>query len=337
MNNTVPDIIGNLLRAMDSAGDGFVSSLYGQIAYVLHGYFVLLLTLYVIWWGYTVISGSATVSPLEAAERLAKVVFIFWIATNWGPFSKSLYTLIQYLPEQLAAHIIPLISHNGDVKSVNDIPVMFNRLYAATIELVGQIYNGTLQDTFAALFSTTLIVVTLLFVGASLAGLIIAKVMLNIVLALAPVWIILALYKYSSRFTAGFLSATVNLVIQQILIYGFLAFYYHVVILALDFSGRTVGNSFVEGRFSQVMPLLLVMIIGIYVLIRIPSIAFMITGGAHSVGGSISAALTKSREGKWRPSELSHGGRATLNYARREAVRASIQKEAARNSMGGWG
>jgi type IV secretion system protein VirB6 len=346
MADANPSIIASLLLAVDKADKTFVETLYLGLADQLKIYFVGLLTVYVIWWGYSIISGTATASPLEAAERLAKVVFIYWIATNWGIFATALYEITQYIPEELASRIVEAISTaTGHTVSNTNIHGMLNNLYAMMLQLPAIFYSGTVQDTFAGLFSLLVIVMTLMFLGAVLAGIIIVKVMLNIVLALGPVWIILALYNYSARFTAGFLTITANLMVQQILIYGFLGFYYHLVtkaldaatngqieIAAADSSGQPIV-SVVDHKLAYVMPLMLVMMIGFYVLIRLPGLASAITRKAQQAAAHMSAAVARSTAGWWRRSAGADTARPIiLSAADHEAARISIQRETARNS-----
>ncbi|MBB2973353.1 type IV secretion system protein [Mesorhizobium sp. RMAD-H1] len=346
MADANPSIIASLLQAVDKADRTFVETFYLGLIDQLKMYFVGLLMVYIIWWGYSIISGTATVSPLEAAERLAKVAFIYWISTNWSIFAIALYDITQYIPEELASRIVEAISTTtGHTVSHAKIYGMLGDLYAMMLQLPAIFYGGTVQDTFAGLFSLLVIVMTLLFLGAVLAGIIIAKVMLNIVLALGPVWIILALYNYSSRFTAGFLTITANLMVQQILIYGFLGFYYHLVIKALetakngeigiaaaDSAGQPIV-SVVDHKLAYVMPLMLVMMVGFYVLIRLPALASTITGKTQQAATSISAAVARFATGWWRRTANTDAARPVyLSAADHEAARISIQRETARNS-----
>ncbi|WP_158259825.1 type IV secretion system protein [Phyllobacterium phragmitis] len=331
MPDTGPTIIASFLSAVDRADRSFVEKLYSGIATELTGFFTALLTIYVIWWGYSIISGTATASPLEAAERLAKAAFIYWIALNWAPFSDTLYTLTQSIPEILSRYVVKIISLTVDTEVNNtDIHEMLSWIYTTTLQLPNSLYIGTAQDTFAGLLSLAVIVLTLLFLGAALAGIIIAKVMLNIVLALGPVWIILALYNYSSRFTAGFLAIIANLMIQQILIYGFLGFYHPLVIKSLEATKMAVSG---ESAFAYVMPLMLVMMVGFYVLIRLPALASVIADRAQHAGSLMTAAIARSSTGWWhRASDADAVRPIFVSAADREAARTSIQREAARNS-----
>lgn len=341
MGGSVSTIISDLLNGIDHAGGNFVEVLYKRIGLYLDPVFFSMLVLYVIWWGYSIMAAKSSASPLEAAERLGKAMFIYWMVTNWAPFSDSLYTLVQSIPDILAQRIVKTlsVSTGGAGTELSGIPAMFDQLYAAAIKVVGQIYTGSLMDVFGGLLSIIIIIFTLLFIGVALAAIIAAKVMLFIVLALGPVWIILALFRYSYRFTDGFLTVCAQLVIQQVLIYGFLGFYFYMVTLSADVAQNGGGDD-IAGKLANVMPLLLVTVVGFYVLLQIPLIASTLTGGSplSAVGaysGMKRSVLGAGRAvgGVTRP--VGRAGQSFMRQStqgRRMQAAASIQREAARNA-----
>ena len=353
MSGSVSTIISDLLNGIDHAGGNFVEVLYKRIGLYLDPVFFSMLVIYVIWWGYSIMSAKSTATPLEAAERLAKAMFIYWLVTNWQPFADSLYTLVQKIPDILAQRIVKTISAStgaGGGTDVAGIPAMFDDLYTTTIKVVGQIYTGSLMDIFGGLLSIIIIIFTLLFIGVALAAIIAAKVMLFIVLALGPVWIILALFNYSYRFTDGFLTVCAQLVIQQVLIYGFLGFYFYMVTLSVNVAENGGGDD-IAGKLSHVMPLLLVTLVGFYVLLQIPMIAAVLSGGAPlSTVGAYSgmmrsiSGIGQTARGTYRAGRATYDrgvrplGRAGESFmrqstqGRRMLAAASIQREAAKNA-----
>ena len=146
-------------------------------------------------------------------------------------------------------------------------------------DVANQVYSGSFYDIFGALLSLLVLLSAILFAALAIAAIIAAKVMLFITLALAPIWIILWLYRWSSRMSEGFISLTTFLMIQQVLIYGFLGFYFSLVNAALNTA--TSGGATMDSKMSLVLPLVLVTIIGIYVLMQMPSIASILNGGGY--------------------------------------------------------
>ncbi|WP_353646197.1 type IV secretion system protein [Mesorhizobium sp. WSM2239] len=295
--NPVSTIISDLLNGVDQAGARFVEVLYKRVGLYSENLFFAMLVLYVVVWGYMQIFGRSTASPLEAAWRLGRAIAIYWFVTNWAPFSETIYTLVQSIPEILANRIVQTISSTTgtQVSSVDAVPAMFDGLYEATLRVVPLIYTGSLTDFFGALLAIIIIIFTLLFIGVAVAAIIAAKVLLFIILALGPVWIIMALFNYSFKFTEGFFTVTANLVVQQLLIYGFLGFYYYMVqlsVTAMDGGGGTD----ITGKLAHVMPLLLVTLVGFYVLLQVPIIAGILTGsGPIGTAGAIGSMWRSAR------------------------------------------
>lgn len=345
MGGQVSTIISDLLHGIDHAGGNFVEVLYKRIGLYLDPVFFSMLVIYFIWYGYSIMSSKSSASPLEAAERLGKAMFIYWIVTNWAPFADSLYVLVQKIPDILAQRIVKTISAStgGSGVDVSGIPAMFDGLYSTTVKVVGQIYTGSLMDIFGGLLSIIIIVFTLLFIGVALASIIAAKVMLFIVLALGPVWLILALFNYSYRFTDGFLTVCAQLVIQQILIYGFLGFYFYMVTLSVNVAENGGGDD-ITGKLSHVMPLLLVTLVGFYVLLQIPMIAGVLAGGAplstvgaysgmmRSLGGTAQTVRTAFDKGVRPVGRAGESFMRQSDQGRRMLAAASLQREAAKNA-----
>ncbi|TIW40433.1 MAG: type IV secretion system protein [Mesorhizobium sp.] len=331
------------MNGVDQAGTRFVEVLYKRIGLYSENLFFAMLVLYVVIWGYMQIFGRSTASPLEAAWRLGRAIAIYWFVTNWAPFSETIYTLVQAIPEILANRIVQTISSTTgtQVSSVDAVPAMFDALYEATLRVVPELYTSVLTDFFGALLAIIIIVFTLLFIGVAVAAIIAAKVLLFIILALGPVWIIMALFNYSFKFTEGFFTVTANLVVQQLLIYGFLGFYYYMVQLSVSAMEGGAGTD-ITGKLSHVMPLLLVTLVGFYVLLQIPIIAGILTGsGPIGTAGAIGGMLRSAR-GTMNNTVTRTTARVGGSFVRRstegrasfaEDMRAlNIQRETARNA-----
>ncbi|MER9375511.1 type IV secretion system protein [Mesorhizobium sp. M0491] len=339
----VSTIISDLLSGVDQAGARFVEVLYKRIGLYSENLFFAMLLLYVVIWGYMQIFGRSTASPLEAAWRLGRAMFIYWMVTNWAPFSETIYTLVQSIPEVLANRIVQTVSSTTgtQVSSVDAVPAMFDALYEATLRVMPELYTSVLTDFFGALLAIIIIIFTLLFIGVAVAAIIAAKVLLFIILALGPVWIIMALFNYSFKFTEGFFSVTANLVVQQLLIYGFLGFYYYMVQLSVS-AMEGGGGTDITGKLSHVMPLLLVTLVGFYVLLQIPIIAGILTGsGPIGTAGAIHG-IRRSARGTVDNAVTRTATRAGSSLLRRSAEgrprfaadvgKASIQRETAKNA-----
>lgn len=340
-------LISRLLGSIDDTGREFVSTIYEQLGSNMHGIFRLMLIIYVIWWGLNVMGGRESVSPIEAAYRLGRAMLIFWFVTSWDTFSGSIYVLVQSIPEEVGKAVMSGVAAagggGGGPSDPTAIGQLFDNLYEQGKRIAEQVYTGSLMDIFGAILAIVVLLAVLIFTGIAVAAIVAAKIMLFIVVALAPIWIILALYRWSFRFWDGFITLTANLIIQQILIYGFLGFYGNLINRSLNMAVN--GGSDITGKVAYVLPLILVTLIGIYVLHQITNLASVLSGGGlMQTTGAFGAAGHSSRFAGRAANVPVQGGvsfmrqstrgreRLASDISRRKAARDLIAANARQNS-----
>jgi type IV secretion system protein VirB6 len=192
-------IISDIFEKLDNIGETFIQNAYEGLAHQVNVVFGSMLTLYVLWWGYMILAGRDGFSVPEAAWRLGRAFFIYYMATNWGAFSATLYKLVQEVPNLISDTIIESIAGSGgtlDGGTGDTTGVV--KILDAVFETAGKIYEQVATGTFefvGALIGAIVFVVAMIFIAVAAAAILAAKLMLFITLALAPVFIILALYR----------------------------------------------------------------------------------------------------------------------------------------------
>lgn len=330
-------IISDIFAKLDGIGETFIKNAYDGLALQVNVLFGSMLTLYVIWWGYMILSGRDGFSVPEAAWRLGRAFGIYYMATNWGAFSATLYQLVQSVPNLISDTIIESIAGSGgalDGGTGDTTGVV--KILDAVFETAGKIYEQVATGTFeyvGALIGAIVFVVAMIFIAVAAAAILAAKLMLFITLALAPVFIILALYRWTFRFTDGWLLLMVNLMVTQTLMMAFLAFLYQLIELAIN----TANNTATESKLSYVAPFVIVCLLGIVVFRFIPAFAAAITGSATlekgdaALIGGHGTLLRIRREYTGRARILSRGigGRRTsvdVSSARARAIQQETEK-----------
>lgn len=288
-------IVSDFLTRLDQTGIGFVEQIYRAMATELGSIFRLILLLYVVWWGYDILRGRSSAMPLELAERLGRVVFVYAVATRWDVFATLIFEVVTKTPENLGNLIVDTIRGSGSAGTEagrSAVLNAFNTLYDAGVRLVGTVYTGTFYDIFGALLAAIILVAAMLFLGLALGILVAAKLLTYITLALAPIFIILAVFGITFRFTQGYVNLLVSLMISVILLYAFVGFYIEIVNVVIGFTGS--AGTGVAQKIGQVVPFIFVCICGFYVVLQIPSIAFAIAGAAADATQGGRAALFRS-------------------------------------------
>lgn len=337
---TATTIISDIFAKLDGIGETFIKNAYDGLALQVNVLFGSMLTLYVIWWGYMILAGRDGFSVPEAAWRLGRAFAIYYMATNWGAFSATLYQLVQSVPNLISDTIIESIAGSGgalDGGTGDTTGVV--KILDAVFETAGKIYEQVATGTFeyvGALIGAIVFVVAMIFIAVAAAAILAAKLMLFITLALAPVFIILALYRWTFRFTDGWLLLMVNLMVTQTLMMAFLAFLYQLIELAIN----TANNTATESKLSYVAPFVIVCLLGIVVFRFIPAFASAITGGA-AIGqgdsayiGGRQSYLRARYEGSGRMQILSNGLSRRRTSSDVQAARArAIQRETEKNGQ----
>ncbi len=333
-------IISDIFSKLDAIGETFIKNAYDGLALQVNVLFGSMLTLYVIWWGYMILAGRDGFSVPEAAWRLGRAFAIYYMATNWGAFSATLYQLVQSVPNLISDTIIESIAGSGgalDGGTGDTTGVV--KILDAVFETAGKIYEQVATGTFeyvGALIGAIVFVVAMIFIAVAAAAILAAKLMLFITLALAPVFIILALYRWTFRFTDGWLLLMVNLMVTQTLMMAFLAFLYQLIELAIN----TANNTATESKLSYVAPFVIVCLLGIVVFRFIPAFASAITGGA-AIGqgdsayiGGRQSYLRARYEGSGRMQILRNGLSRRRTSSDVHAARArAIQRETEKNGQ----
>lgn len=333
-------IISDIFAKLDGIGETFIKNAYDGLALQVNVLFGSMLTLYVIWWGYMILAGRDGFSVPEAAWRLGRAFAIYYMATNWGAFSATLYQLVQSVPNLISDTIIESIAGSGgalDGGTGDTTGVV--KILDAVFETAGKIYEQVATGTFeyvGALIGAIVFVVAMIFIAVAAAAILAAKLMLFITLALAPVFIVLALYRWTFRFTEGWLLLMVNLMVTQTLMMAFLAFLYQLIELAIN----TANNTATESKLSYVAPFVIVCLLGIVVFRFIPSFASAIVGGMPLGQGDTPAlggwrsTLWATRQGTGRARIMSAGLGKRRTAADVKVARArAIQRETERNGQ----
>lgn len=151
--------------------------------------------------------------------------------------------------------------------------------------------TGGITNPGAYIIAAMLLIVMAILVGYALFLVILAKLFLWLLLALAPIFIILLLFDVSSRFFSGWLSTLVNYFVVQVLVYAFLAFY---ISMTQSFFDRVIAaNGATKVTLTEIAPILLIGTIGILLLAQITHVASAISGGIAMGAPSLSSAVRR--------------------------------------------
>ena len=310
------------LARVDQIGTTFVQNAYQQLAQALTGsgggvnVAALILTLYVIVWGFGLWFGTARGGPLEAAFRLFRVFLIYTMATSWGDFQAFAYAFFNDTPSAIGnAMLGAAASANNtglgvNLTSVNAVQTALTNVWNSTLTLASAFtQNAGYLSAGPYIFAGIMVVAVALLIAYAVFVITLAKLFLWLLLALAPIFILLLLFGFTSALFSGWIRTLVLYFVVQVLIYAFLAFFLALSQQYFDAAAGVAANQ--TATFGNVGPIIVVALIGFFLLMQIPTVAANIVGGfalgvpsirrglhnASAAAGRMGGAARASRDG----------------------------------------
>ncbi|UVK49178.1 type IV secretion system protein (plasmid) [Mesorhizobium sp. AR07] len=281
--------ITTLLQSVDQLGQNYVSTAYRALANAATsgggtGVAGLLLTLYVIFWGVGIWQGTASGGPADHAFRLLRAFTIYALATSWNDFQTLVYNLMNEGPSAIGNALLSAVTtadNTGtavNLASVNGVQNALQNMWDTTNNATEAfLQNAGITNWGPYIFAAVFYVVMAVLIGFALFLIMLSKMFMWLLLALAPIFIILLLFGVTTRFFSGWLSALVQYFLVQVLVYAFLAFYVSLIQQTIDTLNGVANTK--SPTWATIGPVVLLAIIGILLLAQINNVAAAIAGG----------------------------------------------------------
>lgn len=272
------DIFGALTAKVDNMGTTAVETLYTSLGSSLQPVFWLALTIYVAFWGYQIIMGRSQVSPTEAAWRIGRVMLIYTMAFSWGEFSLLVVETFTSVANGIGTAVCSAVggtncgdAQGGATQGLSDIWIAANEVSAAVSKAGGTFGVGLM------ILSWIILIVAGLFVAFALFLIVYGKMALFVLLALAPIFICMALFQVSSAYFDGWLRACVQFALIPIVVFAFLSFF--LVLIDTTVTDMQAAAETGEVGMTIIGSFLLMCFTGFFLLSQVTSITALLTGG----------------------------------------------------------
>ncbi len=300
-----------LLQSVDQIGQNYVSTAYQALSSALTsggatGVGGLLLTLYVIVWGIGIWQGTASGGPADHAFRLFRAFLIYALATGWSDFQTFAYNGMNQGPSAIGNALLSAVTStnstgtSANLTSVDGVQSALQNMWDTTNSATEAfLQNAGITNWGPYIFAAVFYVVMALLIGFAIFLIILSKLFMWLLLALAPVFIILLLFGVTSRFFSGWLGALVQYFLVQVLVYAFLAFYVSLVQQSIDALNGVASSK--SASWATIGPVVLLAIIGTLLLAQINNVAAAIAGGVPISSariGSVLASVSGYRLGR---------------------------------------
>ena len=283
------NLITALLDSVDKIGATYVENAYTALASDMVvpgtngalGAGQLMLVLYVIYWGYEVWSGTARGTPTEIFWRLFRVFVIWTFAQQWYNFQFYVYNFLENVPNAIGNAIVGSMNvqmPGGAITSANGVASQLDNILGLTL---AGITSFTAQahwwNFLLDLMGVVVYAVVLFLVGYAAFLVILAKLFTWILLALAPIILLLALFRVTAIIVANWVKLLLEYFFLQILVYAFLAFFLTLSQSYFAALAQTVSGS-TGALWSDLLPIVLVGIIGFFLLTQLQVVAGSLVG-----------------------------------------------------------
>lgn len=265
-------LITPLLANVDAKVEAFARAAFGTVGGAIAPAVVAGGALILAWWGVLYATGRSQAPLPEFGERIAKIaVFAGLVAGTAGTFD-ILYGWFNAVPEGVGAALL------GGESPAAALDTFYAKGSALAQTLLSMFELSGTGFTWLVLGVVVWIACALL-AGFGAFLIILAKVSIAVLLAVAPIFIFLAMFQTTRSWFEGWLRGMLTQAMVLTLTYGCLAF---LLFVTADFVGavETAEASGAGVTFDQVGATVLVVIVGILLLAQVPTLASAVGGGA---------------------------------------------------------
>jgi type IV secretion system protein VirB6 len=302
------NLVANLSSTVDALGRSFTATTYGALATYLTPVLSGLLILYLVFWGFQFWQGRGDRNIIAASFRMLRLAVIFFIATSWGPFQLAIYQAATMAPLFISNNVMlnsVINPDNGKAMSVGTVAADISTIYTIAVKASMKIEReappvatapsqptadsektspgpvparrppANILDTVltTSLQAAIVWLSAAVFVGYAMFLMLFAKMALWVMLALAPIFIILLMFRIPSRFFAGWLTGTIQVMLVPIFLSTFLSFYILGVRAQIMVLYKAVGDNDTPLTIKDVAPFVLICFTGMFLMAQIAPFA----------------------------------------------------------------
>lgn len=276
MYNVFEFIDGQFKRPLET----FVSDGTSNIAEWVTGPLTAAVTLYVVLYGYLVLRGSVQDPVLEFAFRAMKLAIIVMLVKNAGEYQTYVTNVFfDILPREIAQAL-----NTGTTPSASTFDSLLDKGQASATDIWSR--ASWPVDIVTGIGGMMVIGVSFLVAGIGYVVSLYARLALAIVLAIGPIFIALAMFQSTRRFTEAWIGQLANFVILQVLVVAVGA----LLISCLD-STFTAIDAYTDVLMRPIA-LCAIGIAALYVFYQLPAIASALAAG----GASLAYGYTTARD-----------------------------------------
>lgn len=267
---------------IDAIGKNIVQSLYTALATDLLPVFWTVCTLFIIWWGYQMMYGKVGLSAGVFAERVGKIALIYVMAFSWGTYSPIVADTLTGAPDSLGTVICQAAATGQDCSASTSMAQSLTQIWTTAEATAAAVTaNAGTFGVALMIMGYVILILTGLFLVIASGLLILSKIALYLLLALGPIFIVFAMFEFTSGMFSGWLTSLFQTgIVLPAVVYGILG-----IMLSLIKTDQVLLLAGTAGGQTPTMkligPFVLICSASAYLLLQSQNYAHGIAGGAR--------------------------------------------------------
>lgn len=310
-------IAGFLFEYIQPALQNFMVDGSTNIVTIIAGPAVACLTIYVLFWGVAMASGQISEPFTEGMKRIIRMCIIVGLALTAGIYQGTVGEFFMQAPMEIAGQIV-LPGSNPIGDDINSMSTMLDEAAARGFDvaqrpwqegvvmnsksLTGISSEGLLYQGIAILLAT-IVVIT---VGVAAFLILVASLLLTVLLAVGPLFILFALLPATQRWFEAWLGQVVNYAFKVILVVLSAALMFKVLETFFEYM-TTMGTA--ELLMASIKAIAMAAVV-LGVMFSMSSVAAALGGGAAATASGAIGRLASMGAGTGRMLATGHSKRA---------------------------
>lgn len=218
--------ITELMATIDKQVQSYTFDAYHALVAAHINSIRLVVILYFIFLGYRFLTTKQEYTHIHFTRQILMVSICYFAATQWSFYSLFVYDLAMAIPNSVS---VALVSVVPNVPKQADAIDLLEYLWFSGLDIASTLWGAiSISAIHQGLMALGILTMTLLLVGYGLLVISLAKMIMAIGLALAPLFILLYLFNGSASLFFGWLKVVLTAMAKQIVIYAMIAMVYSI-------------------------------------------------------------------------------------------------------------
>ncbi|MFA6037087.1 MAG: type IV secretion system protein [Legionellales bacterium] len=216
--------ITELMQTIDNQVQNYTFNAYHALVNENINSIRLLVVLYFIFLGYRFLIADKPFLHMSLLQQVLLTSFCYFAATQWAVYGLFVYDLATAIPDQISVTLVSVVPNVPDQASGI---ALLEYLWFSGLDIAATLWGSiSISAIHQGLMALGVLTMTILLVGYGLLVISLTKMVMAIGLSLAPLFILLYLFKNTQSLSFGWLRVIVTAMMKQMIIFVMIAMVY---------------------------------------------------------------------------------------------------------------